>query len=260
MLAVAVALTAPLAAGVGVTPAAVLYYEKFEDTSLEADTTTNFATIAGGIASFNDASTTTRGRFVVRRPFDDDVMTFAFDTAAPVTNVSGSDNELIFRGGIGTSNNTLSSSEFIVEAVLFRTSGGGTGGGVRGDFLNNGNETMYLVANNSENPIMFDNPAGGGTITLNPFQYIPFIRNNDTGVFGTVKGVDDMEDRNGADPGPGTIIRFGIGNSSNGHQGTFAIDNVRVYSGVVLPEPSSLIVMMAGFLCALATLSRSSKN
>jgi hypothetical protein len=159
-------------------------------------------------------------------------MTFSFDTAAPVTNTAGSDMELVFRAGIGTSNNTLSSSEFILEAVLFRTSGGGTGGGVRGDFLNNGNETMFLVANNRETPLIFTSPIDGTDVTLNAFEYIPYIRNNDTGDFGTIKGIDNFEDRNGLDPGPGDIIRLGIGTSSNGHQGTFAIDNVEVVEGV----------------------------
>ena len=52
----------------------------------------------------------------------------------------------------------------------------------------------------------------------------------------------------GADPGPGDIVRFGIGTSSNGHQGTFAIDNVRVYSGVVVLLGG--ITLLAGYLPA----------
>jgi hypothetical protein len=46
-----------------------------------------------------------------------------------------------------------------------------------------------------------------------------------------------MTDRNGAEPGPGDIIRVGIGTSSNGHQGTFAIDNALVYEGITFSNP-----------------------
>ena len=214
-----------------------LYVENFDDATLEADTTTNFAMIANGIASFDDQSTTTRGRFVVRRvaetAFNAPVMTFSFETAAVVTAGAGG-NELRFGTSIGNANNTLQSAEFIVEAALFNN-------GNQGAFQNNGNETMFLIANNQNTALMFASPIDGSTVTLNAFQYVPYIKDNNTGIFGLIKPIGNFTDPTPAVPGFDDIVRFGIGSSSNAHQGTFAIDNVRVVSGVSFGSPECIL-------------------
>jgi hypothetical protein len=213
-----------------------LYFEGFDDATLGADTTTNFATIANGIASFDDQSATTRGRFVVRRAaetaFNAPVMTFSFETAGVVTAGAGG-NELRFRAGIGTANNTLQSAEFVVEAALFNN-------GNQGAFQNNGNETMFLIANNQNAPLTFASPIDGSTVMLNAFQYVPYIKDNSTGVFGLIKPIGNFTDPTPAVPGFDDIVRFGIGSSSNAHTGTFAIDDVRVFAGVSFGEPACI--------------------
>jgi hypothetical protein len=234
-------LLAGLCSGGGKACAQVLFNEEFEDEMLAMGSDGNLDTIANGIISFDDTSDTTRGRFVVVQTFADPVMTFSFDAVAPAT-AAGADNELVFRAGILTGNNTLSSSEFILEAILYRTTGGGTAGGPRAPFVNNGMESMFLVANNKVTPLTFASPIDGTDVILNGFEYIPYIHNRETDVWAALKPAGAFTDRNGADPGPGEITRFGIGSSSNGHLGTSAIDNVRVvsgvsFSGIVGPPP-----------------------
>jgi hypothetical protein len=184
-------------------------------------------------ARFVDTSATARNRFVVTQSFSDPVMTFAFDTKEPATATGGQDNELLFRAGPGTTNNTLSSTEFVIEAIAYRTTGGGTGG-PRGNFVNNGNESIFIVTNNQANSLQFTSPIDGTTVTLAGNQYIPYVRNNDTGAWGTLKAISNF-----TTPASGSLAlqRFGIGSSSNGHQGTIAIDNVLVYSGVTFTNP-----------------------
>jgi hypothetical protein len=223
------AIIAYLLVGAGAAPAQ-LFYEDFEDTTLATGATQNFGTIAGGIISYNDTDAANRARFVVRPTtgYSDPVLTYSFDVKAPVTVGSSGNNELIFRAGIGTANNTLQSTEFIYEAILYRTSNGGNVGA----YTNNGNETMFLVANNQNAPLSFTSPIDSSNVTLNAYQYIPYIKNNTTGVFGQLKGISNMVDQDLTTSGFGTVIRFGIGSSTNGNTGTFALDNVRVVTGV----------------------------
>ncbi|HEX2476032.1 MAG TPA: PEP-CTERM sorting domain-containing protein, partial [Lacipirellulaceae bacterium] len=89
-------------------------------------------------------------------------------------------------------------------------------------------ESIFVVVNNKASDLVFTSPIDSSSITLPGFNYVSYVRNNDTSAFGTLKGISAFMDRNGADPGFGTMSRFGIGTSSNGHQGTFALDNVRV--------------------------------
>lgn len=234
--------------------AATLFSEDFSDTTLEPGAQTQNATIAGGIATFADASTSTRNRFVVVQNFTSPVMTFSFDSVAPVTAAAGvADNELVLRAGNGSANQSLGSSEFNTEAIAWRSSGSGTAGGPRGSFPANGLATVFTVVNNQDATLVFPSPIDGTDVTLAPFQYIDYTRdNNPGGVYAVLKGVTNMVDLDGATPGPGTISRFSIGSSSSGHQGTMAIDNVLVVDqvslpGGVTPEPATLgLAAMAG--------------
>jgi hypothetical protein len=211
--------------GVGSAQALEVYYEDFEDTTLQPNTTTNFATIAGGIASFSDTSATNRNRFVVRQTFSDPVMTWSFDVKAPVTD-GGTGNELRLRAGIGVTDQTLQAAEFIYEVNLWRTNVS------QGAYTNNGNETAFLVANNQNNALNFTSPIDSSNVMLNPYQYVAYVKNNTTGLFGQLKAISNMVDQNGAADGVGNVVRFGIGSSTNADTGTFAMDNVRIVTGV----------------------------
>jgi len=217
-----------------------LYFENFEaQPTLQPNTFTQNATYVteandNDYARFVDTSATARNRFVVTQTFNDPVMTFAFDTKEPATATGGQDNELLFRAGPGTTNNTLGSTEFVIEAIAYRTATGGTTGGPRGSFANNGNESIFIVTNNQASALQFTSPIDGTAVTLNGNQYIPYVHNNTTGAWGTLKGISNFTTPTG---GLLTLNRFGIGSSSNGHQGTMAIDNVLVYSGVTFVNP-----------------------
>jgi hypothetical protein len=208
-----------------------LFYEDFEDTTLASNATQGLGTIAGGIISFNDTSGTTRHRFVVRpgntsgTPYADPILTYSFDIKAPMVAGSGGD-ELRFRAGIGTADNTLQAAEFIYEVLLHSN---GTNSGA---YTNNGNETAFVVANNQNSALNFNSPIDSSNVALAAYQYIAYVKNNTTNTFGQLKGISNMVDLNGATAGVGDITRFGIGSSSNAHQGTFAMDNVKVVTGV----------------------------
>jgi hypothetical protein len=214
--------------------AQVLFSEDFEDQMLTENAMVNeHVTIESGVARFNDPPTEDptpdRATFVVVRDFTDPVLTFSFDIVEPVVSqLPGTRMEMLFRAGIGTGNNTLSSGEQIVEAIMFR--GAGAPGSTRGAYLNNGNETIFLVANNNSTPLMFASPIDGSNVMLNGFEYIPYVRNNETGMFGEVKGISVFPPAHQAVFG--TFNRFGIGSSTNADVGTFAIDNVLVVTGV----------------------------
>jgi hypothetical protein len=225
----------------GTASAQQLFYEDFADTTLTSGASQQSGTIANGIISYNDTSTTNRARFVdvpstanpARPSYSDPVMTFSFDVVAPVTNVTGFDHELVFRAGPATGANTLSSTEFVMEVIAFRTTGLGTGGGPRAPYVNNGNESIFIVANNQANSLNFSSPVDGSNITLNANQYISYVRNNVTSTFGTLKAAANYTTpTSGGGAGSLALQRFGIGSSSNGHEGTFALDNVRVVGGV----------------------------
>jgi hypothetical protein len=213
--------------------AQVLFSEDFEDAMLTMNAMVNeHVTVENGIAKFNDPPTEDptpdRATFAVVQDFTDPVMTFSFDVVEPVVaQPPGTRMEMLFRAGIGTANNTLQSGDQIVEAIMFR---GVDAAGNRGAYTNNGNETIFLVANNNANPLTFESPVDGSDVMLTGFQYIPYVRNNETGMFGEVKGITPFTAAH--QPVFGTFNRFGIGSSTNADVGTFAIDNVLVVSGV----------------------------
>ena len=174
-------------------------------------------TIAGGIISFNDTDTATlRHRYVVRptTAYADPVLTYSFDVKAPATVGASGTNELRLRAGIGTANNTLQAAEFIYEVLLCSN---GTNSGA---YTNNGNETAFIVANNQASAFNFTSPIDSSNVTLNPYQYVAYVKNNTLNTFGQLKGISNMVDLNGATAGVGDILRFGIGSSTNGHTGT----------------------------------------
>jgi hypothetical protein len=232
-------------------PAAVLYFEPFNDDSLQPGTATNLGTIAGGILSFSDSSTASKPRISILQTLASPVMTFSFDVVAPVTVPDGAANELIIRAGIGAAADMLSSGDAIVEGILYRTDTTEPIDHTRGDYQNNGAESVFLVVNNQNANLVFDSPVDGLPITLNPFQYSSFVRNNVTSAWGLLKGTSTMTDRNGAADGPGTMTRWAIGSGSNGHQGTFTIDNVRLVDGVSIPEPSTAALLLGATVCLL---------
>jgi len=88
------------------------------------------------------------------------------------------------------------------------------------------------VANNQGTSLNFTSPIDSSNVTLNAYQYVAYVKNNTTNTFGQLKGISNMVDLNAATAGVGDIARFGIGSSSNAHTGTFAMDNVRVVTGV----------------------------
>lgn len=221
-----------------------LFYEDFADTTLATGGSQQSGTIANGIISYNDASATNRARFVVvpSQAFADPVMTFSFDVVAPATATNNQDNELLFRAGPLMTANTLSSSEFVMEVIAFRTTGLGTGGGPRAPYINNGNESIFIVANNQANSTSFTSPVDASTITLNANQYISYVRNNVTNTFGTLKAATTYTTPTCATCNSSlSLQRFGIGSSSNAHQGTFALDNVRVVDGVDFAGSAPLV-------------------
>src|SRR3954453_9397227 len=89
--------------GTATTFAQQLFYEDFADTTLATGASQQSGTIANGVITFNDTSATNRSRFVDVQNFTDPVMTFSFDVTAPIFNVSGFDNEMLFRAGNLTS-------------------------------------------------------------------------------------------------------------------------------------------------------------
>jgi hypothetical protein len=202
-----------------------LFSEDFEDETLAENAQVGNVTIENGIARFNDPAES-RATFSVVRNFTDPVMTFSFDVVEPVVEAPPR-MEMLFRAGIGTAHNTLQSGDQIVEAIMYRTAADPT----RGAYMNNGDETIFLVANNKTTDLTFTSPIDNLTqVTLPGFNYIPYVRDNTTGMFGEVKGVSAFTAAH--QPVFGTFNRFGIGSSTSGDVGTFAIDNVLVMAGV----------------------------
>ena len=230
--------------------AAILYSETFDDGTFPAGTATSNASVNGGDLDVNDATATGRGRFTVAQDFTSfAALTFSFKVTAPVTQADpeGAEvpdqalttNELLIRVGPGTTANTLSSTEDVLEAVIYRD-------GTRAGYSNTGNETIFLIANNTDASVGFTNPATGLADTLGARQYMAFIRNDDTNVFAQNQGKTNFQDGS-TDAGiQWDLTRFGIGNSSTGNQGTVSLDNVLVQDEISFlnpgPEPTGLAV------------------
>jgi hypothetical protein len=226
------AVAATLLGGANLASAQILFYEDFGDTTLTTNGASANGTIENGIVNYLDASATARSRFSVVQTFDLPVMTFSFDIVAPVFQTAPEQFEVLFRAGIGAAQNTMSSSEFILEANLWRNNVLG------GAYVNNGNETIFVIANNKATDLVFTSPIDATSVTLTGFQYISYVHNKTTDVFGVVKGATAFTDRTPEDPlSPGTMTRFGIGTSSNGHQGGFSLDNVLVLDIATFERP-----------------------
>src|SRR5688500_3253778 len=193
-----------------------IYFEGFDDDVLAENTMVVNGTIANGYLSMDDPATA-RASFSVVQPLTDEVMTFSFDMVEPIVE-SPPRMELILRAGAGTVHNTLHAADQVVEAILFRANAN------RGAYTNNGNETIFLVANNKSTDLTFPSPIDGTPVTLTGFQYIPYVQNHDTNMFGQVKGISAFNM-------PRPFERFGIGSSTTNDVGTFAIDNVLVMPG-----------------------------
>jgi hypothetical protein len=176
-----------------------IYFEGFDDDVLAENTMVVNGTIANGFLSMNDPATA-RASFSVVQPLTAEVMTFSFDMVEPIVE-SPPRMEVILRAGAGTAHNTLQAADQVVEAILFR---GGVPNPNRGAYTNNGNETIFLVANNKATDLTFNSPIDGTPVTLTGFQYIPYVQNHDTNMFGQVKGITAFNM-------PRPFERFGIG-------------------------------------------------
>jgi hypothetical protein len=236
------ALAACFFMGTATASAQTLFYEDFADTTLATGGSQQSGTIANGVITYNDTSATNRARFVDVQNFTDPVMTFSFDVTAPVFNVSGFDNELLFRAGNLTTANTLGSTEFVMEVILYRTATNGTTGGTRAPFANNGNESVYVVANNQASSLSFSSPIDASNVTLNANQYISYVHNKTTDTWATMKSATTYTTPTCPTCSGVALQRFGIGSSSNAHEGGFALDNVRVVDGVDFSSPGGVII------------------
>jgi hypothetical protein len=242
---------------------AVIYFEGFDDTSIASPGAIANGTVASGFVSFADTSDASRSRFSMVRTFTEPAFTISFDVVAPVFETAPASFELLLRAGTGTSQNTLSSSEDIIEALAYRTATPPTPS-AKGNFQNNGNETIFVIANNDAvTSLTIQSPIDGTDVTLNPLQYIAYVRNNTNGVFGLIAGAtpSNYQDGNGATAGIGSITRFGIGSSSNGNIGGFGLDNVLVMSGATfdrptVPEPSTAAMGVAALATGVAVRRR----
>ena len=224
----AAVVAASLSFGAGSASAVVLYFEDFEDEMLAPNTTINEGEVIGGVGSFNDDLTTDKSVFNVVQNFDAPVMTFSFDVVEPVVPLGDmTQSELMFRAGRGTGTSSIGSADDIVELILHRDDGN------RGGYLNNGNESVFVVVNNSAGSLNIS-PAEGVDVTLENQQYVGFIRNNEDGMFVVARGP-----QNWLLPEP--ITRFFIGSGQNLDVDTFSIDNVLVVDEVLfgaVPPPA----------------------
>ncbi len=186
----------------------------------------SMGTINGGAVDFDDNTATGRGFFLRHQELTAPTMTLSFDVTEPVVNGDGGETmELLIRVGIGAGNASLQSTDAIAEAIVFRMT-------PRGAYLNNGNETIFMVMNNKPGDLVFPSPVDGLDVTLPEFNYITYSRDNATDAFGIVKGISAYVDRNDADAGFGGLLRTSIGSSSNANLGTFSLDNVLFEEGV----------------------------
>lgn len=267
--AVALGTSLALAALSGTASADVLYQETFDGTTLQSNSAQSGGTIAGGQLDFVDTATG-RARFTVLQDFSSAAqLTFSFKISAPVTQPDPIGNEspavdlptqeVLIRVGPGTSHNTASSSQDVLEAVVFRD-------GNRGAFTNSGNETIFLIANNSATAVDYTDPVTQATASLPAFTYASYVRNDATGAFGVIDGGPDAF-QDGDSAAAGTQIdltRLGIGSASNGNEGTFSLDNIQVLDEISfvnpapVPEPTGLALL--GGVGLLLTGRRRRKN
>jgi hypothetical protein len=220
-----------LTGGVGAARGQQLFYEDFEDETLATNgmlnvNATNTATVANGSVSFVD--TDGRASFSVVQTFSEPVMTFSFDLTAAIVPINGQRMEVILRAGVGAAHGTLANADQVVEAILFRGTDA-TGSRITTNGVgNDGTQTCFLIFNNKATDETFNSPIDGLPVTLMPWQYVPYMFNRVTNTYTPQpKGISNP---NGGTPAR-EITRLGIGSSTTGDQGTFAIDNVLVMQG-----------------------------
>jgi len=209
--------------GAATASAQVLFFEGFDDETLEANAMIVNGTVANGVATLNDPAGA-RATFSVLQDFNAEVMTFSFDLVGPIVQMDPR-MEVLLRVGEGTTHGTLSSAQQVVEAILFRD-------GPRAPVTNNGSESVFLIANNKATELVFPSPIDGSDVTLPGHHYVPYILNRDTNVFVQHKAVDDF---NG---GPRPMTRLGIGSSTTNDIGSFSMDNVLVMPGATFERPA----------------------
>jgi hypothetical protein len=213
---------------------APLYYEDFEDETLEPGTRVSEGTVANGIVTFNDQSATARGFVSVVRQSPDPItmqpgtfavplLTFSWDVVEPVFEHPGFSFEMLFRAGPGTGTSSLGSGDDLYEVISYRTAADPT----RFDYQNNGNETIFVIYNNKATPETFVNPIDNMDFTLQPFQGVGYVLNNDTNTWGVARPAANFD----TPTTPGDLSRFSVGSSSNANQGGFAMDNLLVMPG-----------------------------
>jgi hypothetical protein len=220
-------LAAALTASAASAQSTTLFYEDFSDAELAPEARINMATIADGIASFTDASTTSRARFTVVQTYDQPLLTFQFDIMAPVVPTSPARMELLLRAGEGTAHNTMSSAESVVEAVAFRgldDTGSRIGTGVE-------NKTVFLVYNNKDMQEIIASPIDSSEVILPAWSYITYTLDRVAETFEPLPVGITHANPAATEPAR-DITRFGLGSSTNNDLGTFALDNILLRSGV----------------------------
>jgi hypothetical protein len=226
---------ATFAAGGAALAQAPLYYEDFEDETLEAGTRVSEGTVAGGVVTFDDQSPTARGFVSVVRPSPDPtpmqpgtfavpLLTFSWDVVEPVFEHPGQTFEMLFRAGPGTGTSSLGSGDDLYEVISYRTAADPT----RFDFKNNGNETIFVVYNNKAAPETFASPIDGADVTLEGMQGVGYVKDNEADAWGSARPIANFD----TPTNPGELSRFSVGSSSNGNQGGFALDNLLVMPGI----------------------------
>jgi hypothetical protein len=216
--------------------AQVIYYEDFEDAELIPGTTIRLGEIHDGIVTFTDADAGNRGTMVVEfteaigGPLAVPTATFSWDVVEPVFHTDPADNEMIIRAGVGTGTNSLSNADHIAEAIVYRTDRSEPIDHTRGDYENNGQESIFMVVNNQNAPITFPHPGDGTDVNMAAWQTATYVYNAATDAWGVVRGVSNFRVENTANFGD--FERMSIGSSSSGHQGGFGMDNVLIMEGI----------------------------
>ena len=221
--------------GAGVQPASaqtVLFYEDFSDATIVSTARVTRGVVANGIATFTDDLTTNRATFSDVQTFDSpagnpnaQVMTFQFDMVGAVVPVGPREN------GSPLSGRRRHKSKHVEQH--------GVRGGSRylfrqnplANFSNNGMESVFLVFNNKATDLTFNSPVDGASVTLAPWNYVPYILDRGTNIFVQLKAPTHSNAE--VDEPARTITKFGIGSATNTDIGSFAIDNVLVRSGAV---------------------------
>jgi hypothetical protein len=222
--------------------AQVIYYEDFADEELVPGTTLRLGAIHDGIVTFTDADAGNRGTLVVEfvtalgAPLAVPTATFSWDVVEPVYHTDPADNEMIIRAGIGTGTNSLSNADHIAEAIVYRTDRTEPIDHTRGDYEDNGQETLFMVVNNQNAPITFPHPGDGSEVMMAAWQTATYVFNAATDAWGVVRGVSNFRVENMANFGD--FEKMSIGSSSSGHQGGFGMDNVLIMEGITFERPT----------------------